>query len=368
MSSPIGSGRPGNIFGSAGVTHEAAPASSQAAPGTPAGLRAPLGLTLPAPPRHDSPFGDSAATSADTAQRAGATRDAASQPASSRGVPSRAGVAQGKLNAAAEKHGQAKQVGVEVAKSSFFKKCIGVATAVAAVAIAATLTAMSFGAAAPLLGLACASLVVAGGDAVCAYRNVKNAEASAAGKEPPYQLPMGNSCVGNLMHTLLTACGVSDGNARTASKAVSTVVAAGLAIASVAVGAGLADVPMALKIASAAASGINTAVGLLSAGSRLITDDLDRNFVQTAAADVVAEAERLHPRNGGELDVAGQQMADRIVGELVDGKPLLLLEKALADGGLNTDAARGGLGLAGAVAKASGVVEIVGSMFSGMRV
>ena len=70
---------------------------------------------------------------------------------------------------------------------------LGISAVFVAVGIALGLTALSFGGAAPVLALACASLGNSIGDAACAYRNVKNAEAVAGGREPPYNLPGGNS-------------------------------------------------------------------------------------------------------------------------------------------------------------------------------
>lgn len=173
MSSPIGvgMGRPANMFGTVGSepawqTTQTAQAASQA----------PVSLTLPAPPRSD--------VSAGQADR---VRTIASEPARAGGVaPSRADVAKGKLVAAGEKLLAARQEGVDVAKTSFWKKALGVALSGVAVGVAVGLTAISFGGATPLLALACVNFAVSTGDAICAYRNMRNTEAIADHRPPPY--------------------------------------------------------------------------------------------------------------------------------------------------------------------------------------
>lgn len=173
MSSPIGvgMGRPANVFGTVGSepawqTTQTAQAASQA----------PVSLTLPAPPRSD--------VSAGQADR---VRAIASEPARAGGVaPSRADVAKGKLVAAGEKLLAARQEGVDAAKTSFWTKAPGVALSGVAVGVAVGLTAISFGGATPLLALACVNFAVSTGDAICAYRNMRNTEAIADHRPPPY--------------------------------------------------------------------------------------------------------------------------------------------------------------------------------------
>jgi hypothetical protein len=173
MSSPIGvgMGRPANMFGTVGS--EPARQTTQTAQ---AASQAPVSLTLPATPRSD--------VSAGQADR---VRAIASEPARAGGVaPSRADVAKGKLVAAGEKLLAARQEGVDVAKTSFWKKALGVALSGVAVGVAVGLTAISFGGATPLLALACVNFAVSTGDAICAYRNMRNTEAIADHRPPPY--------------------------------------------------------------------------------------------------------------------------------------------------------------------------------------
>jgi hypothetical protein len=80
----------------------------------------------------------------------------------------------------------ARQEGVDVAKTSFWKKALGVALSGVAVGVAVGLTAISFGGATPLLALACVNFAVSTGDAICAYRNMRNTEAIADHRPPPY--------------------------------------------------------------------------------------------------------------------------------------------------------------------------------------
>jgi hypothetical protein len=212
--------------------------------------------------------------------------------------PSRKEVAEKKLDEAADKCKQAQKVGVDVAKSTFFRKMLSVAFSAVAVGIAAGLTALSFGGAGPVLALACASLVNSIGDATCAYRNVKNAQAVAEGREPPYNLPGGNSLMGNIGHAIATKLGASPETAAKVGKALGVVVSGGLAITGVVLSLGLAAAPAGLELASQTSKGLSAVTslyaGLASAsGSGLDEDDVES--LTRESAKLVDRAKDTHP-------------------------------------------------------------------------
>lgn len=143
-----------------------------------------------------------------SAGQADRVRTIASEPARAGGVaPSRADVAKGKLVAAGEKLLAARQEGVDVAKTSFWKKALGVALSGVAVGVAVGLTAISFGGATPLLALACVNFAVSTGDAICAYRNMRNTEAIADHRPPPYDSKVA-SCAGTVVAVASTEGGM----------------------------------------------------------------------------------------------------------------------------------------------------------------
>ena len=351
MSSPIGvgMGRPANMFTTVG----SGPAQQTTAASQTAAPQAPVSLTLPAPPR-----GEVAAGQADR------VRSVASEPARESAAPSRTEVAKGKLLAAGEKLLEARQEGVDVAKTSFWKKALGVALSAVAVGVAVGLTAISFGGATPLLALACVNFAVSTGDAVCAYRNMRNMEAIADHRPPPYdKLPMGNSIVGNMVHGVLTRCGVSAETATTAAKWTGITVGVGLAVASVAVSAGLSGLPMAYDVAGKVASSVGTAVSVASTVGGLMTDDLDRELLQDSLDEVRGEVMSLKEPAGGrtELDSDGRIVASDMIRSL-DGtdtaSAMELHDSALNDAGRTKDAVTGAVGVFKAVDPALGLMSM----------
>lgn len=345
----IGMGRPGNLVGPTGTQ-----ANPQRAPTTetPTQQQAPLSLTLPPPPRRDV-----AAGQADQA------RSIASEPPRQGVAPSRAEVAKGKLLAAGDKLLEARHAGVDVAKTTFWKKALGVALSAVTVGVAAGLTAISFGGAAPLLALACVNFAVSSGDAVCAYRNLRNAEAVAQMRPPPYDtLPMGNSIVANVMHGVLTRCNVSEGTAATVANVTGKAASLGLAVAAVAVGAGLSGLPMAYDLAGKVTSGVSTAVAVASTLTSLMTNGLDRDALQGSLdqirQDVTALQNPARGRSG--LDSDGQTMASNILRSL-DGTDTAtaLHEAALDDAGRGRDAVVGAAGVLRALEPALGLMNMV---------
>ena len=353
MSSPIGvgMGRPANMFGTA--SSEPAPQATRTAQ---AASQAPVSLTLPAPPRSD--------VSAGQAERVRAT---ASEPACHGGVaPSRAEVAKGKLVAAGEKLLAARQEGVDVAKTSFWKKALGVALSGVAVGVAIGLTAISFGGAAPLLALACVNFAVSTGDAICAYRNMRNTEAIADHRPPPYDtLPMGNSIVANMAHGVLTRCGVSAETASSVAKGIGITVGVGLAVASIAVGAGISGLPMAYEVAGKVASYAGTAVAVASTVGGMLTDDADREQLKETLDGVRQSVTSLATPAGGrrtELDSEGELVASAMINSL-DGTDTAtataLHEGALNDAGRTKDAVQGAAGVFKAIEPTIGLMNMI---------
>jgi secreted effector protein SseF len=221
--------------------------------------------------------------------------------------PSRKEVAEKRIDKASEKAKEARSMGVDVAKNSFWKKALSAACSVVAVAIFAGLTAVSFGGAAPLLAVASVAMANSIGDAVCAYRNFKNIEAEANHKEPPYaKLPCGNSFMGNVGFKLGSALGMGEDNAKIFGKVLGVAVGGGLGIASIALSAGLGTLPLLPTIVSSVATGVNTAVNFYSALGSAMTSDMDKEHIKQLQQEVrsdVLEANRTHAGTGGEEHV-----------------------------------------------------------------
>ena len=196
-------------------------------------------------------------------------------------VPSRATEAQAKLTQGAADLKLARQEGVDLARMGFFKKCVNIATATITVGVAVGLTALSLGFAAPLLAVACVNLAVTAGDSVCAYRSCKNASALAEGREPPYHLPEGSSCVKNGLNAFAKWCGAADDTAKTVAKVGGGLFQLGLAAAAFALGAATEALPAAHQIATLVANSINA---LLAGGTAIrtgaIEDGDDRSLTE----------------------------------------------------------------------------------------
>ena len=228
--------------------------------------------------------------------------------------PSRKEVAQRKLDQAAEKVEQAKSVGVDVAKQGFFRKMLGVAFSAVAVGIAAGVTAVTFGGAAPILALACVSMANSIGDATCAYRNVKNAQATAEGRPPPYDLPGGNSFLANVGHKAATAFGAGPETAAIVGKGLSIVVGGGLAIASVALSLGATSAPAGFELASKISSGLSGVANAYSGLAGAISSGdakTDVRDLKLDAARLMDSAKTLHPETDGSALMKEMGHADK---------------------------------------------------------
>ena len=355
----IGMGRPGNLVGTTG-THDVQSTPKDIRSTETPSQQAPLSLTLPPPPRRDADAG--------TVDRA---RSVATEPVPKGSVaPSRAEVAKGKLLAAGEKLLEARQAGVDVAKSTFWKKALGTVLSAVSVGVATGLAAISFGGATPLLALACVNFAISSGDAVCAYRNMRNAEAVAEMRRPPYdKLPVGNSILGNAAHALLTRCGMNESTATVFAKAIGGTAAMGLGIASVAVGAGLATMPTAFELVGKVTAWVSTAVAVGATVSSLLNDASDRDALQQSLDSIRQEVNDLQRLDIGtsELDTDGHTMARNILSSTNSSDNALAFhETALGNTGRVQDAVRGSAGILGPVVQATGVGSMALAM-AGIR-
>jgi hypothetical protein len=248
------------------------------------------------------------------AAAASQTRDLARAKRHNDTCPSRAEFGMRLLNQASTKLDEAKQLGVDVAAKSWFKKAIGVAVSLVAVGVAVALSAATVGGASPVLALACTNLLVSVGDAGCAYRNYKNAQAEATGAPYPYpKLPMGNSYIANGLHFILhEKLEVDDDTARTIGKIAGGVVGLGLIVSSIACGTGLAEMPQAIQIARQVVSTITGAQMALSTAQYFVTRDSDRDEVDQLLDEVKTKLIAAEPH----LDDAGDARAQSIAIQL----------------------------------------------------
>jgi hypothetical protein len=163
-----------------------------------------------------------------------------------------------RLQRAIDHYENAAALGVNVASENWYTKLRGAGVALLSLIAAAALTATTGGAAAPILALASVTLAVAVGDAFCAYRSLKNAQARAEGQTPPYaELPMGDSSAANLAYFLLEKAGVSD--PKFYAKHVGRVIKLGLALGGMAASFGLSLAgPTAIEFVNALASQLST--------------------------------------------------------------------------------------------------------------
>ncbi len=129
------------------------------------------------------------------------------------------------VKAWAAKQEEAGRAGVNLHKTTFFPKLLSTGAALFSLAIAATLTVMTAGAAAPLLVIAGVRALTVIGDCACAWEDRKRAL-----HDPPLKpLPMGANCIGNLFHSYFTSRGDPNAtrNATLASLGITVLMAAG---------------------------------------------------------------------------------------------------------------------------------------------
>lgn len=106
-------------------------------------------------------------------------------------------------------------------------------------------------------------------DAVCAYRNFKNADAQAQGQPPPYAELRYNNSVMNLTHSLNIALGGDQQSAETSAKWAAVLIGGGLAVATFAMSLGMSGIPDALQLASDCTSAVRAAYFVVTAGAEL---------------------------------------------------------------------------------------------------
>jgi hypothetical protein len=142
------------------------------------------------------------------------------------------------------------KAGVDMTRSTFLRKAVGAVASVIALAVMAAATVATGGAAAPALAAACLSTLSYAGDAACAWREWRNAQADAAGQPPPYApLPCGPSAVGNLAYWAASGLGQDHEGALSSAHKVEVAFAVGLLAFSLAT----CVVPPELKLAEEAA-------------------------------------------------------------------------------------------------------------------
>lgn len=145
---------------------------------------------------------------ADTIQsRAASFQDKAAGPPLSQVTSHKAATVDG-IRQAGQRMDEALKAGVDMTRSSFLRKAVGAIASVIALGVMIAATVVTAGAAAPALAAACLSTLSYAGDAACAWREWKNAQALDAGEPPPYAaLPCGPSAVGNLAYWAATSLG-----------------------------------------------------------------------------------------------------------------------------------------------------------------
>lgn len=134
-------------------------------------------------------------------------------------------------------HGKAMGAGVNTTNVSFWSKVFG--TAVAALALGAVIAVtVSTAGVAPAAALTAAAVIagvvfaVSVADAGCAWMNFQNAKANKRGDSNlPYNLPMGSSSIGNLLHRCATAAGASGSVAKRSAHIMDGFLRVGMAVA-----------------------------------------------------------------------------------------------------------------------------------------
>jgi hypothetical protein len=349
MSSPIGSG---------GIAPIQIPRSSDAGPtpdvSTPTvATQAPLSLTMPAPPSEAALSGQVRGRSDSEAPvSAASVRTSLSRDLTATTTPSRAAQRTETLNVSSETLKKSADVGVDTAKRSFFGKLAATIVGGVVVGLAAGLTAITAGAAAPLLALACVNLAVSAGDARCSYHNYKNAVAVSQGKpETNPKMPMGNSCIDNCIHSTLTFCGVKDSTAKTAATWLGRGVSIGLGVTAMLISGGAGAPTAALELATSVtkACGAGVKLGLATIGKLI-----DRSAAGKLEKAMDADSLRAPPGEVAE-DPEGMELAQDVLAPLSSSKPVMAHAKASDQAG----ALRNGLGAAATFAKVTGVATIV---------
>lgn len=219
-----------------------------------------------------------------------------------------------RLQTASDKLKESRDNGVDLAKTSFFKKLLGVATAVVGVGVAAALTVVTGGIAAPLLAVSCLNLVINVGDSVCAYRNMRNVQDTAAGLPPRFApLPGGNSCVQNLFHGIAKAAGASDENAALTGQIAAGFFHVGMAVATFVTGNLIGGAAMALapQVSGIVTNGLKAVVAF---DTVVTTGDAAKGRIEEAR-ELMANANGL-TEGAGIPELASSKVARILVGDV----------------------------------------------------
>jgi hypothetical protein len=348
-----------SVTGSGGVTpiqipqrEEAQPASQVSTPAV--ATQAPMSSTMPAPPSEAALSGAVRRQSGSEAPvSAASVRASLSADVTASTTPSRAAQRTETLNISADSLKKSADAGVDTAKRSFFGKLASTVVGGVVAGLAAALTVVTAGAAAPLLALACVNLAVCAGDARCSYHNYKNAVAVSQGKpETNPKMPMGNSCIDNCIHSTLTFCGVKDSTAKTAATWVGPGVSLGLGITAMLISGGATQATAALELATVVTKSCGAAVKL---GLATVGKLIDRSAAAKLEKAMDADSLRKTDVQGAHDDPEGLQLAEDVLAPLGTSKPVMAHSKASDQAG----ALRNGLGAAATIAKVTGVATII---------
>lgn len=125
----------------------------------------------------------------------------------------------------------AKKVGVDATRKSFWTKVLGASVAALALAVVISLSVATGGAPlAAAVAIASVVLMVSVADACCAHMNLRNAQAHANNKAIPHRLPMGDSSIANLVYM---ACpkGMKHGTAKGIARFIDNTLRLGMMLA-----------------------------------------------------------------------------------------------------------------------------------------
>lgn len=156
-----------------------------------------------------------------------------------RQLPSQRSEALDQLKASAAKLETARRAGVDLARASFMAKLLGAAMNAVGVGVAAALTVVTGGAAAPMLAIASMRFLSAAADAGYACKLWRDARDAADGKPVGPPPPMGANALGNLFHAAFSCRPFDAAKAVDRATRAASFVQFGLAVSALAVGAAI---------------------------------------------------------------------------------------------------------------------------------
>ncbi len=287
--------------------------------------------------------GDAAASDS-TVARAASFQDKAGLPPQPHAA-SHPGDAVQKIKEAGRCLDAALKAGVDMTRSTFLRKAVGAVACVIALAVMAAATVATGGAAAPALAAACLSTLSYAGDAVCAWREWKNAQADAAGESAPYQpLPCGPSAVGNLAYWAASGLGQDHEGALSSAHKVEVAFAVGLLAFSLAT----CVVPPELKLAEEATKFVSLGLkSLMYAHATLSSAAAQETEGDTAVPEQASPARRreqaLHTLNhvlGPDDDSRHERLQQLLVSHPDDPALHGFLGRLMEDGQYSPDKAK----------------------------